>query len=314
MIEDENKQSIENAFFILGAARSATASTFNYLNQHDDICGSSTKEPNYFQFGFDSSVETYIKKHFQSYAGEQYTIEAAHRNMFYPFVAKNIYGLFPNAKFIVILRDPVARTFSHYWFYYARGVEKLSFEEAILHDLERIENGPLFSTERATIEYKEKHGVGEHEHYYRTYVDSSYYYDQIAIYLEEFSLDQFLFLKFEDVVGDMASALKKMQTFLGVSEHKTMVALNTTNRSRTIVGQGVIDFFSTRLPLRSYVPAVLKKQLIPVVETFENAFSKKTPVAPIKPFVRRFLNLHFKEKNAQLDTIVDFDFEGWYKP
>ena len=35
-------------FFIVGAPKSGTTSLYKYLDQHEDICMSSIKEPNYF--------------------------------------------------------------------------------------------------------------------------------------------------------------------------------------------------------------------------------------------------------------------------
>ncbi len=72
---------------------------------------------------------------------------------------------FSSAKFIFILRDPVERAFSHYLVTYRRGLEPLSFEEAIEKEDERLSKGGFF----------------ERMHY--SYVSRGFYLRQIKRFL-----------------------------------------------------------------------------------------------------------------------------------
>ncbi len=44
----------------------------------------------------------------------------------------------PEARLIVILRDPLSRAYSHYWLNRAKGIERLGFAEAIAAEPERL--------------------------------------------------------------------------------------------------------------------------------------------------------------------------------
>jgi len=64
------------------------------------------------------------------------TGEATAHYMTHPLAAKRAYEVVPNAKIIVMLRNPVDRAYSHYQMEKANKKEELTFEEAI----EKVKN------------------------------------------------------------------------------------------------------------------------------------------------------------------------------
>ena len=64
--------------------------------------------------------------------------EATPDYLFHPHVPGRVRRAIPAAKLIVVLRDPVDRAFSHYWHQVERGHERLSFDEAIRSEDERL--------------------------------------------------------------------------------------------------------------------------------------------------------------------------------
>jgi hypothetical protein len=88
-------------------------------------------------------------------------------------------------RFILILRNPVERAYSHYWFRKRiDGFEK-SFEQFLDETPHVIEQG--------------------------------YYYRHLNKWTNVFSKDQFLFLQFETIFEDVKKTRKKIANFLGVS-------------------------------------------------------------------------------------------------
>jgi len=148
-VQFENNEITLPDFLLIGAAKSGTTSLFEYLNTHPEIFVPAKKELFYFSFG--NKQPKYSNKNFLSmitwktkdYLSEFINTEdriIGECSTSYLYTSKttienieNLYGpLAPDLKIIVILRNPIDRAFSHYTHLVRNGLEKLSFEEAIL--------------------------------------------------------------------------------------------------------------------------------------------------------------------------------------
>ena len=141
----ESKQKLPN-LFVVGAAKSGTTAIYNFLDQHPDIYMSPLKEPHFFcddirrenfskqykrrtRFNIDAylSNKKLSKKHiaylnnithylelFREHSDEKYLGEVSNGYLFSTVAAQNIYNFNPNAKIIMILRDPCERAFSQW--------------------------------------------------------------------------------------------------------------------------------------------------------------------------------------------------------
>jgi len=102
--------------FIIGAPKCGTTSMMHYLSQHPEIFVSPVKEPHYFNT--DSGHRYYFEQsdylHLFSDATPRQTLRAEGSVWYlYSEVAiMNILGFNPDAKFIIMLRDPVSMFFS----------------------------------------------------------------------------------------------------------------------------------------------------------------------------------------------------------
>ena len=127
--------------FIPGAAKSGTSTLHALLNFHDDICMSSTKEPFYMvKDDFDTSIDFYNNKYnevFNKNINTQYRGDASTSYMLFPkFIERVKSHLDQDVKFIFILRNPVDRLYSHYWYLKGLGMESLDIKDAILNDID----------------------------------------------------------------------------------------------------------------------------------------------------------------------------------
>jgi hypothetical protein len=115
----KNAPSPTDFAFIVGAPRCGTTSLASYLRQHPDVCFSSVKEPMFFAQhdlrGLDDRAlrqrveEEYLKRFFGECSGTERL--RAEGSVTYLYVAEQlepILRLWPNARFIVALRDPLA--------------------------------------------------------------------------------------------------------------------------------------------------------------------------------------------------------------
>lgn len=118
--------------------------------------------------------------------------------MYWMECARRIYRYNPGIKLIFLLRNPMARAYSHWSMQAIRGDESLSFFSCIHEERLRI------------------HAAGQMQHRIFSYVDRGRYFEQIQRLLEFFELDQMLFLSSEDFFFDRWSSLQKVTDFLGV--------------------------------------------------------------------------------------------------
>jgi sulfotransferase family protein len=302
-------------FFVLGPARSGSASMYSYLKQHPEILMSSNKEPTFFQIDYEKGMKYYFRKYFTDWRGEKVIGEAAHRNLYLPYVAKRIKRECPNAKFIVILRNPIDRAYSHYWYQYSRGIEKLSFEDAIQHDFNRIESGVDFNSEKKMKEYLCEKGLDANTSYFRTYLDSGYYYEQLKRYYDLFPKDNILVLNFNDFIENPEVVMTQVFSFLDVDESYKLQPLKSNNKSRKLIIQQVIEYFTTRFRFRRYVPYKIKLWLLPVMEFLESlitVFWKKKDDR-ISQKSERFLKEVYAEQNKGMHELTGIDINSLMK-
>ena len=120
--------------FIIGAQRSGTTLLAKGLDLHPDLDFAKPirPEPKYLlKPDAEISVEDYESRYFKDLPAEVMRAEKSTSYIEYPDVARRIARLFPEARCIAVLRDPVERAVSNYWFSVQHGFEKRPPEEAL---------------------------------------------------------------------------------------------------------------------------------------------------------------------------------------
>ncbi|HEY1772880.1 MAG TPA: sulfotransferase [Gammaproteobacteria bacterium] len=120
--------------FIIGAQRSGTTLLAQGLDLHPDLDFAKPirPEPKYLlRPDAEISVEDYEDRYFKGLPADVMRAEKSTSYIEYPEVARRIARLFPGARCIAVLRDPVERAVSNYWFSVQHGFEKRPPEEAL---------------------------------------------------------------------------------------------------------------------------------------------------------------------------------------
>ena len=105
--------------FIPGAAKSGTTPLHNLLNQHPEICMSKVKEPGYWKNENFQEFKTIEKQNyldlFDKSSCKIYG-DSSTAYMYHQYFIKNINNNYKDSpKFIFVLRNPIDRCVSHYW-------------------------------------------------------------------------------------------------------------------------------------------------------------------------------------------------------
>lgn len=207
-------------FLIVGAQKCGTTSLYRNLVGHPSIVPARIKEVhffnnshNYFQGGvgwYKAHFPTFLRKYYITHFRRKdfLTGEASPFYMYHPHAPRRISELLPEAKLIVILRNPVDRAYSHYHHEVERGCETVSFEDAIRLEEERLrgEFDKLMQDEHYTS-WKYNHN---------SYLLRGVYVDQIKRIHTYFDKSQVLILKSEDFFRDSQATIEKILQFLGL--------------------------------------------------------------------------------------------------
>lgn len=200
------------AFFVVGAAKAGTSSLFHYLNEHPEIHMLPYKDVAcYFceTYGLPITYEEYLRL-LMPRNGDHYNAvgDVCHAYLTDPSSARKLHLAFPDAKIVIVLRNPADRAFSLYSWLAREGYEYAdSFEEALRLEDMRFERNISKASELTQ-------GYRTNYLYYR----SGCFAEQVARYLSFFDKRNILFKKYEDMKRDTSAFVKSIYRFIGVDE------------------------------------------------------------------------------------------------
>lgn len=124
-------------FVIAGAMRSGTTSLFHWLRHHPRLDPSRVKEIEYFDRHYDRGRAWY-RSHFVPRTPGLLSGEATPAYLYESEARTRMANDLPATRFIVSLRNPVDRAFSHFVHNRERDKEPLEFEAALSIEAERL--------------------------------------------------------------------------------------------------------------------------------------------------------------------------------
>lgn len=199
-------------FFVIGAAKSGTTALYHYLGQHPQIFLPIVQEPNYFAFG--QQANDYVgpggSPAPERTIGEAEEYEALFAGsgaisargdisplyLYVPGTAERLKDAVPDAKVLVILRNPVDRAYSAYMHACRDAREPISsFLDAVRREPQRVAANWGFLWR---------------------YTDMGFYSHRLARYYSVFPSRQVLVLLYDDLVIDAVDVCRRIASFLHV--------------------------------------------------------------------------------------------------
>ena len=270
-------------FFIVGTTRAGTTSLWQYLQKIPGVYMSPVKEPDYFNpntnyQGFSTIPIRDKKKYlelFKDVKDETAIGEASPTYLADPQTPYLIHDVIPNARIIIMLRDPVERAFSEYLLMYAIGVLKCSFSE-LIHSPDRGKK----ETPVPIVEY-------------------GLYYEKVKRNLEVFGPDQVRCYIFEEFVKDPIKTLKEILDFLKVKNPVINFELEVHNP--TIVYRNRLAKFIVRNKIIRKVGKRLPRNGIRQIKW---KLTKPTTKPSMAPEDRKFLQEFYREDIPKLENLL----------
>jgi hypothetical protein len=178
--------------------RSGTTSLHRALALHPEVGMPTRKEVQYFDMNYHRGANWY-RAFFP--IGNRVTVDISPTYMNHPESAHRAVGLVPEAKVVVLLRDPVERAWSLYRLRCQWGHESRTFDEAVGAEL-----AGDFTDE-----------VVYDAHWEIPYLKSGLYAAQLRPWIEVFGRDRVLIVDSEDLFNQPSDVLTEIQEFMGIT-------------------------------------------------------------------------------------------------
>ena len=196
-------------FVIIGAQKSGTSSLYNFVVQHPAILSASPRESTYISLKHKKG-EYWYRLRFPIRASQKLLSgEVSPIYLLYPWVSSRMKKLLPDVKLIVILRNPVARAYSHYCMQRSLRCEAFSFEKA-------IESEPVRCAGERERMIKDPDYVPSRRYKRHSYLARGVYADQLENWFSYFDKEKFLILTTEDFRENSQRTLDQVFDFLEV--------------------------------------------------------------------------------------------------
>lgn len=193
---------------VIGAQRSGTSTLFRHLARHPEAAASRRKEVEYFS-RYHAEGEQWYRAHFALSGGRRrVSFEATPDYLFHPLAARRAAALLPDARLVVMLRDPVERAWSHHRHMVALGYEDLRFDDALDAELARCAPG------LARLAVDPLHVPLSLLRF--SYAARGHYAEQLRRWLEVYPRSSLLVIRSEDFFADPAVEFARVVDHLGL--------------------------------------------------------------------------------------------------
>jgi hypothetical protein len=282
---------------IAGVQKAATSSLQVYLGQHPDVITHDEREFSFFvqDDEYNKGYENIYHDYFSDTSVEKKILIKNVGIIYWEEAMQRLQRHNPHVKIILVLRNPVMRAYSAYWYAKLRGKENAStFEDALL------------TSEEQTFD-KESKAV-------TAYLERGNYVLQLKNLYKYFNPKQVKIILFEELKANTENVLKNLFEFCQISpEYKPVVnkKLKSSSQPRSEWLAAVTNQQTTlKSKIRKLLPATLRHGLRKKL----NEINKKEFVPPpIQAETKKKLTAHFKPMVDELSRMTNLDLSNWNK-
>ena len=219
--------------FCIGCPKSGTTTLFKILCQHSQIHTPKFKEPFFINnSNYQNGIDWYANTYYDDIKNEKWILDFTPSYLYSDeaLFRINEYSKGKDLKFIVMLRNPVERAYSHYLHTLRDGLEDLDFNDAIQAESERLlnyENNLL-----SQLKY--------------SYVYQSLYHKHLSKYFESFGRNNFFVINYDSQLLDKSEfklMISDLQNFLEIKIENLNIEIkeNSASESRFKILQTLVN-------------------------------------------------------------------------
>ena len=219
--------------FCIGCPKSGTTTLFKILCQHSQIHTPKFKEPFFFNnSNYQNGIDWYANTYYDDIKNEKWVLDFTPSYLYSDeaLFRINEYSKGKDLKFIVMLRNPVERAYSHYLHTLRDGLEDLDFNDAVQAESERLlnyENNLL-----SQLKY--------------SYIYQSLYHKHLSKYFESFGRNNFFVINYDSQLLDKSEfklMISDLQNFLEIKIENLNIEIkeNFASESRSKILQTLVN-------------------------------------------------------------------------
>ena len=282
--------------FLIGAPKAATTSLATALALHPSISMPTMKEPDFFSWDdeYRRGLPYLLRTHYRN-LDSPVRLDASVTYLASTHAPMRIAAdLDPSHhRFLVVLRDPVDRTYSNYWECRSAGFERASFDEAISADADR----------------ENTYWAGR---YPQSHLAASRYGTHLQRWLEVFPRESFLILRFEEVRTNTEQALRRIYQFAGVDPDLGPTEIPMTNQASNPRWSAVSLVSRTPEPVKALVRRVAGQRLInSTVGVLDKVTISDQDIPPIDPEINTRLRALLLPEISLTEQLTGLDLSDW---
>ena len=284
--------------FLIGAAKCGTTALASYLAGHPQIFFTNPKEPNYFNtdhdvryrilYGADEthqSEDGYLSLFEAATRSQSVLMEGSVWYLYSRVAVGKILDFNPEARFVVMLRNPVDMVFSlHGQLYWSFCEEESDFDTAwnLQFARKRGRNIPRLCLEPSLLFYKEVCSLGS----------------QMEALYRQVDTDRILPVLFDDFVNSPSMIYERVLHFLNIpSDNRGDFSRVNQNKRHRIRALGRAVMREGKFPW-----------LKPLVWKFNISYGRR---GPMKEDSRRYLTVAFREEVDRLEAVLERNLDIW---
>ena len=289
--------------FIPGAAKSGTTSLHDLLNQHPEICMSSVKEPGYWKNEKFKDFKNIEKENYSNlFIKSKHKIfgESTTAYMYYDTFINNINSNYKvSPKFIFILRNPIDRFSSHFWWIKGLGLEKSNFQEALSKDQNN--------------EFK------AYNYYPKYYFQFGLYAKWLKRFYNYFDRSNIKIITFEDLINNQLKTANSCFEFLGLKKLDT-ISNHTSNQTALLKNPELYHFLNKSV-IGKYSFTKIGKYFLPkktinwirlnIKDNLKNWEKENVSYPKISKENRCELKALYFEDVSELKKLTEYNYKEW---
>lgn len=277
--------------FIVGAAKAGTTSMYEYFNQSSSIYCSEVKEPWYFtdmEKYTDSKRTANLKEYEALYdfsKASKYYLDASVSYLAHPQVAHKIWEYNPEAKIIIMLREPTKRLISYYKMYKKRQGFDCSLKEFIDQTFTALPK-----------------------------LEAGLYYEQVKTYIELFK-DQVKIIIFEELIENPKKIEEELQQFLEIDDLELSMK-DKFNQSKEERFRFATRFIHQTNPVKDFLKKIVKsRKLKDKVKNSLLQLNEKESSIQLKTDQETMIWLknYYQEDIIKLEELLGRVISKWHK-
>jgi hypothetical protein len=211
---------------------------------------------------------------------------------------ERLYKHNPQMQVVIVLRNPVDRAYSAYWFARRRGQEDLrTFEEAIEASPDRFQFEGVFRKGNCS------------------YLERSLYAKHLEVVFSLFPRSQVQIFLTDDMKKDIRGVCSQIFASVGLDQDIIL----DTNREHNRAAIARSELLARMLGRRSFIKKALRKILSDrpadgIKKMINRLNEQEVAIPPISPETAQRLVKYFRPHNEKLAKLIGRDLSHWNKP